>query len=135
MKLFPKILTLDETNDMLNKIINQYKSHGFSYYKVVKKEDNNFIGICGLMEQNIDGVNEIEIGYRIHNSEWNKGYATEAANCCKLYAMDELKLKRIILLILQNNIPSKKVALKIGAKYSINVIFHKLEHELYEYKK
>jgi ribosomal-protein-alanine N-acetyltransferase len=132
MKYFPKILSPDETKEMLNKIIKQYSYNRFSFWKVIEQSSNLFIGICGLIKQNIDGIDQVEIGYRINNKFWNKGYATEAANGCKKYANEELNIKKIILIILPYNTPSIAVAKKLGAIYKKNVMFHDKEHNLYE---
>lgn len=44
-----------------------------------------FIGIRGLLKQIVDGKTEIEVGYRIDEAFWGKGYGTEAAEGCIKY--------------------------------------------------
>lgn len=64
--------------------------------------------------QNIDGVRLPEIGFHIIKEYWNKGYATEAASACKEYAFNVLGYSEIFSYTTLKNIPSQKVAEKIG---------------------
>ena len=43
-----------------------------------------------------------------------KGYATEAALACKKYAFEELNYSRLFSYTILENIPSQKVANKVG---------------------
>jgi RimJ/RimL family protein N-acetyltransferase len=72
------------------------------------------IGYCGFLHWNLDGVDEIEIGYRLHPYYWNKGLMTEAARSVSDHAFRDLRLPRVISLIYLENIPSRRVAEKIG---------------------
>lgn len=80
------------------------------------KEGDTFIGDCGITMQNIDGVRLPEIGFHIIKEYWNKGYATEAASACKEYAFNVLDYSEIFSYTTLKNIPSQKVAEKIGMK-------------------
>ncbi|WP_369404806.1 GNAT family N-acetyltransferase [Piscibacillus salipiscarius] len=64
--------------------------------------------------QEIDGETVPEIGYHIHKDYWNKGYASEAALACKQYAFNKLGYDRVYSYTTLNNVPSQKVAEKIG---------------------
>ncbi|NOR26472.1 MAG: GNAT family N-acetyltransferase [Desulforhopalus sp.] len=83
MKFFPKILNLGETKEMVHKILAQYERYGHCFWKVQLKPKGEFIGIAGLLHQEIDGIVETEISYRIKSKYWNNGYATEAARACR----------------------------------------------------
>ena len=97
------------------------------------KPSEQFIGIAGLLHQEVDNEKETEISYRILPEYWNKGYATEAATACKKYAEAELKRKRLISLIHPQNIASIRVATKLGAKKTRSIIFIGEEHGIYVY--
>jgi len=64
----------------------------------------------------LDGNVEAEISYRIKPQHWNFGFATEAAQACKEYAEKVLNKNRLISIIHPENIASKCVAEKLGAK-------------------
>ena len=81
-----------------------------------RRLDNKFLGICGLFKQNVDNVDEIEVGYRINDEFWGNGYGTEAAKGCIIYAKNILGLSSVISLILKENKQSIRVAEKNGLK-------------------
>jgi ribosomal-protein-alanine N-acetyltransferase len=72
------------------------------------------IGYSGFLHWHLDSRDEIEIGYRLHPDYWNKGIATEAATAVLDHAFRDLELPRVISLIYPENIPSRRVAEKIG---------------------
>ncbi len=60
-------------------IADYYDKRGFGLWAVVVKENNQLIGRCGLMYQQIEGTREVEVAYLIDKHYWGKGLATEAA--------------------------------------------------------
>ena len=133
MRFFPKALNVQETGQMLDKILRDYKEQGYCFWKLLKKADGDFAGIAGLLHQEIQGAAEAEVSYRIKRQFWNHGYATEAAGACKAYGMNQLGKKRLISLIRPDNIASKRVAEKLGARESGLVDFEDAVHVLYVY--
>ena len=85
-----------------------------SQFALILREENRLIGYCGFFRQIVDGVNEIEIGYRLHPDYWNRGLATEAARAVRDYAFEVMKLKRVISLIHPDNHASRRVTEKNG---------------------
>jgi len=73
----------------------------------------------------------MEIGYLFVRRVWGKGYATEAALACKNYGFERLKLNSMVSLPDVNNIPSTKVAKRIGMQ-EIKII-NKWGKEVYVY--
>ena len=116
MRYFPKALNYVENSQMIEKILDQYEKHGYCFWKLMLRDGTEFIGIAGLLHQVIDGNVETEISYRIKPQYWNFGFATEAAQACKEYAEKVLKKNRLISIIHPENIASKCVVEKLGAK-------------------
>ncbi len=81
---------------------------------IVDKATNKFIGQCGLLVQEVDGLEEIEIGYSILPQYRGMGYATEAAKACRDYAFSNNIAETLISIIHVGNIKSEKVATKNG---------------------
>lgn len=55
---------------------------GFCFWVVERREDDAFLGYCGLKRVNAQGtdlVGEFEIGWGLREDAWGKGYAREAA--------------------------------------------------------
>lgn len=90
--------------------------HGYGLFSVLLKTDGTLIGDCGLEWMDIDGISTAELGYDLRSDYWNQGYATEAAGAVRDYAFQQLQLPRLISLIRVGNIPSQRVAEKIGMR-------------------
>ena len=109
MRYFPKILSYADTKEMIRKILDHYKKYGYCFWKVLLKPKERFVGITGLLHQEIDGKTETEIAFRIKPEHWNNGYATEAANACKDYGQTILRKAGLISLIHPKNNASVSV--------------------------
>lgn len=74
---------------------------------------------------------EVEIGYHVNKEYWSRGFASEAAKGCRDYGFDQLGLLKLISIIDPNNMPSIRVAEKIGfRKEKESFIFNK-NHSIY----
>jgi len=116
MRHYPHAFSNDEVKRWIERNIERYKNDGFGLWAVIRKEDNQFLGDCGITLQNIDGDILPEIGFHIIKSFCNKGYATEAAEACKKYAIEKLGFKSIYSYSEIGNKASQKVSSKIGMK-------------------
>lgn len=96
------------------RVFERYKKGLGGMNALVLKTTENLIGLCGLLVQNVDGVQELEIGYSILPQYWQKGYATEAAKKCKEFAFENRLAESLISIIHIDNIPSQRVAVNIG---------------------
>ncbi|SFN61264.1 Protein N-acetyltransferase, RimJ/RimL family [Paenimyroides ummariense] len=94
---------------------NDYKANGYGRWAAINKNNNEFLGWCGLKYGELE--NETDIGFRFFEEEWNKGYATESAVACLEYGFEVLKLNRIIGRAMEENKASIKVLEKIGLQF------------------
>jgi RimJ/RimL family protein N-acetyltransferase len=83
---------------------------------LIDKSSNEFIGQCGLFVHNVDGIEELEIGYSLMPAHRGKGYASEAAKKCKVFAFENNFANSLISIIDVRNQPSAKVAIANGMK-------------------
>ena len=116
MKHYPEPFTHEKSRQWIEWNLENYATHGFGLWAVMLKEENRFIGDCGITMQQIDGEMEPEIGYHIDKAYTGKGYATEAAQACRNYALDVLKFKKVYSYMKDTNIASQKVAEKNGMR-------------------
>ena len=105
--------TREQTQGVLNKLLGWNQAGVPSQFAVVFRENNQVLGYCGFLHHP-ELPDEIEIGYRLDPAHWNRGLITEAARAVRDYAFACLKLPRVISLIHPKNIPSRRVAEKIG---------------------
>ena len=94
-----------------------YSINGFGRWSVLRKSDNQFVGWSGLKRNE---NNDIDLGFRFFQEEWNKGYATESAMACLEYGFNSLGFRRIIGRAHKNNKASIRVLEKIGMTYLKN---------------
>jgi len=116
MEFFPGLASKDQTIDFIQKMQKQFTEKGFCYFAVDKLKNNKFIGFIGLSEKSFEAAFTpcIDIGWRLSNTEWNNGFATEGAKRCLEYAFDVLKLEKIYSIAPKINIKSERVMKKIG---------------------
>ncbi|MFC0300785.1 GNAT family N-acetyltransferase [Virgibacillus soli] len=114
MQYYPHPFNQEGVKDWIKWNVRNYKQYNHGLWAVVLKEEDTFIGDCGITMQDIDGMRLPEIGFHIIKEYWNKGYATEAASACKEYAFNVLGYSEIFSYTTLKNIPSQKVAEKIG---------------------
>ncbi len=130
-KYFPKALNENESHEFYDNVQKRYIEDGFCFWAVIRKTDLTFVGICGLIKQIINNQIETEVGYRILDTYWGKGYGTEAANGCIKYAKEKLGKQSIISIIREINNPSLKVAEKNGLIFEAEIVFNNLPHKVY----
>ena len=92
----------------------RYARHGHGLWLVLDKASGEPVGQVGLLIQNVQSVEEKEVGYLVHRPFWRRGFATEAARACRDYAFDAMGRQRVIALIRPENVPSQGVARKLG---------------------
>lgn len=116
MQFYPQAFDRQMTQTWIERNVQRYAQHGFGLWAVILKESGNLIGDCGLVVQEIDGVEEVEIGYHIRRDLWGRGLATEAAQACRDYGFSQLGFDKLISLINPPNIASRRVAEKNGMR-------------------
>ncbi len=96
------------------RVFERYEKNWGGMNALILKTSGNLIGLCGLLVQNVDGIDELEIGYSILPRYWQKGFATDAAKKCKEFAFKNGLAETLISIIQVDNLPSQKVALNNG---------------------
>lgn len=116
MEYFLKNLTENESIEFYNRIQAEFDEYGYGLYAVELKETGEFIGYTGFHHVTFgsDFTPCIEIGWRLTNSIWNKGYATEGAKSCLDYGFETLHLEKIYSFTSLPNKRSERVMQKIG---------------------
>jgi [ribosomal protein S5]-alanine N-acetyltransferase len=121
--------TKEWVHQWLTQHIAGYEKYGFGPYAVIEQKTQKIIGYCGLFYfPDINGKEEVEIGYRLARSTWGQGYATEAARAVLDFAFNDLQLSRLVALIDPGNIASMHVARKLGMHYEKDVMLEGYDH-------
>ncbi|PYJ48859.1 MAG: GNAT family N-acetyltransferase [Verrucomicrobia bacterium] len=117
------VFAREQTVAFLDKLIDWERRGLPSQFAVIHRNDNCLIGYCGFFHQQVDEMDEIEIGYRLNRDYWSRGLATEAARAVRDHGFRDLKLPRVISLIHPDNLPSRRVAEKNGMKIEKKTVF------------
>lgn len=118
-RYFPeRTLSRAETREELEWFLNGHPKYPeLGLWATIYKENDQFIGRCGLLPWVIDGRSEVEVAYLLAKEYWRQGLATEAAQAILDYGFEQLGLSRLICLIDRENLASIKVARKIGMAF------------------
>lgn len=117
-KFLPKFFDspLERAKHLIEKQLERYEENRFGHQVILDKETDEFLGICGLLLQDVDGTLEIEVGYHFLPKHWGKGYAPEAARLFINYAFENNVTDSVISVIDLENFKSQRVAEKNGLK-------------------
>ena len=95
------------------------------FWSMVEKSNQEFIGWIFLRPEvdfellqqlNLAESDAVELGYRICQQYWNKGYTTEASQALVLKSFNESNTQKIVAWALVENKASIRVMKKIGMK-------------------
>lgn len=100
---------------LLDGNIKSYQEYGFGFYVVVIKETNESIGTCGIKKR--EGLDDIDIGFGFFPKFMGNGYGYEAASATLDYALNVLKIKRIVAIVDPENVASIGLIKKIGLQF------------------
>jgi len=131
MQFYPAPFDRSAVEDWFSRNIRRYARHGFGLWAAVLKSGSELIGDCGLTVQNVEGVDEIEIGYHTRRDLWGQGLATEAARGCRDFGFRRLPAGRLISIIRPENVASRRVAEKNGMRVAKEVLWANLPHLVY----
>jgi len=116
MRHFPKMLTRAESDAFVDRIEAAFVADGFGLWAVEVVDGAPFIGFIGLARPNFDApfTPAVEVGWRLAQSSWGHGYATEGARAALAVAFDEVGLDEVVSMTSTGNTRSQRVMQKLG---------------------
>jgi ribosomal-protein-alanine N-acetyltransferase len=102
---------------------------------VFEKESSKLIGMGGLTPWTWEGEELFDITYRLRESAWGKGYGWELAEALVHHGFRELGLDQITATITPDNLPSKKIAEKLGMKFDQHILLLGVPTDLYRLRR
>jgi len=91
-----------------------YRTYGFGLW-AIETHEGAFVGDCGLTMQDIEGELHLEVGYHVALDQRGQGLASEAAASVR-QAATEAREPHLVAIIRPENLPSQRVAQKIGLR-------------------
>ena len=114
----PKGLARDQmAEEWIKTQFQRYQESGFGGLAATDKENDELIGITGLLKRDINGNIEYEVAYSLKPKYWRQGFGSEMSATMKQFAVDNRIHHRVISVIHKDNIGSIKIAQKNGMGY------------------
>ena len=116
MEHFPKMHSRDESKAIMSRISGHFDDFGFGLWATELRETEEFIGFIGL--QNVFFESHfspcVEVGWRLSQKHWGRGYAPEGASAALTDAFDRLPLQEVVSMTAATNLNSMRVMQKLG---------------------
>jgi ribosomal-protein-alanine N-acetyltransferase len=128
---------ISEVYSYIELIREQYIQNNIGRFVVVIKETNEVIGWAGLKYNTKivnNKVNFFDIGYRLNEKHWGKGYASEAAIAWLDYGFKTMKIEIMEAAAHTENIGSNKILQKIGLQMTHKYLEDDVSWNWYELK-
>jgi RimJ/RimL family protein N-acetyltransferase len=93
------------------------RDFGFTFWIVERKSDDLILGFCGLKRVNAPGADfpgEVEIGWRLREEAWGRGYAKEAAIASLDLAFDRFAAPQVVAVTAAGNAASQGLMIRLG---------------------
>lgn len=121
---FPEgVLTREEAREELEWFLEGHPDDPqLGLWAAIHKADERFIGRCGLLPWTIEGRVEIEVAYLIECDYWRQGLGVEAARGLVRHGFEALNLRRLISLIVPDNLASQRTAEKAGMAFEREIV-------------
>ena len=124
-------LSRGESRSWIERNLKRYEKDGFGRCAVVLQSTGELVGDCGLIRTLVEGRPEVELGWIVRRSHQGKGIATEAAAAWRDHGFDTVGLERIVSMVSERNVASRRVAEKLGMTVEREAMWGDLPHLMY----
>ncbi|MBD0401492.1 GNAT family N-acetyltransferase [Flammeovirga sp. EKP202] len=133
----PPLTDKAKSLEYIYNIQQQYEEKGIGRWACILKETNEFIGWAGLKIEEV--LSEFgpyhDLGYRLREEFWGKGYATEAAKISLDYAFEVLGWNDVEACADFDNEGSNHVLRKIGMRHTRDSMYEGMPLHWYKITK
>ena len=114
MRYYPAPFDREGARGWIERQLERYERDGFGLLVIEDRATGELIGDCGPTVQEVDGESFVELGWHVLRARQGQGVATEAGAACRDAAFASLDAPFLISLIRPENLPSRRVAEKLG---------------------
>ena len=118
------VRTEEQTRTYLATNLDHWVAHGFGLWMLTTRDDVRPIGVAVLRHLEIDGVDEVEVGYGFLPEFWGQGLATEVATECLAFGFGVFALASMVAVTAPAHEKSQRVLLKLGFAYERDLDLH-----------
>ena len=120
-----------ETLIYLERNLEHWAEHGFGIWMLRDRETDAVIGRGVLRHLDVEGVDEVEVGYGFLPQFWGRGLATEVARACIDIGQRQLGLRSIVAITRPANFASQHVMRKAGLVREREIVHAGVPHLLF----
>jgi RimJ/RimL family protein N-acetyltransferase len=116
MEFFPNRLTREQSDALVDRFDVRFSELGYCPWAVEELEGGAFIGFVGLnpVPDTLPCAPGVEVGWRLAQAVWGRGYATEAAAEAMRFGFEECELAEIVSFTAAVNRRSWRVMERLG---------------------
>lgn len=129
----------ERVQGFVDRQVESWELHRICLWKLLPKDSDTLIGICGL--QRLPEGPDVEIGWWLAPSHWGQGLATEAARQALAYGFEVSNFERIVAIAHPANRDSLRVMERIGMRFEreaihkgIRVVLYAIEREQFTFR-
>jgi Acetyltransferases, including N-acetylases of ribosomal proteins len=119
MRFFPDVRSREESDRSAQWLDDRFDIDGFGPWAVEVPGVADFIGFVGAwrLDYSMPFTSDVEIGWRLDQPYWGKGYAVEAAKAALADVFWRTEIPEIVAFTATQNEPSRRVMDKLGMVY------------------
>ena len=113
------------------RLLSYEREHGHTFWCVECRSDGAILGFCGLKRSNQSGgpLGMMEVGWRLREDAWGRGYAKEAATASLDLAFDRFDAEEVIAMTVQRNTASWGLMQRLGMRRRDDLDFDNAEFD------
>lgn len=119
-----------DTRAYMAKNLRHWDDYGYGLW-VLRDDAGDIAGRCVLRHLDVDGVDEVELGYGFHTRYWGRGLATEVAKELLRLGRTELRRPSIVAITRAVNLGSQRVLIKTGLVHERDIVHEGVPHMLF----
>jgi RimJ/RimL family protein N-acetyltransferase len=115
----------------LERNLAHWTAHGYGLWMLRDRGTGTMAGRAVLRHLDVEGTDEVEIGYGFLPAWWGRGLATEIACACADLGLGRVGLPSVVAVTLPEHAASRRVMTKAGLGYEREVMHLGLRHVLF----
>ena len=119
-----------QTRAYMDRNLQHWTVHGFGLW-ILRDTGDQIIGRGAIRHLDVEGTDEVELGYGFYPAYWGRGLATEIARKFLQLALAELRLPTMVAITRHANVGSQRVLEKTGLVFERDIVEDGVPHMLY----
>jgi len=111
-----------QTSEYLSRNLQHWAEFGFGVWMLREADNSEIIGRAILRHLDVEGADEIEIGFAFQKAAWGRGLATEVGKTCVELGRYELRADSLVGITTLANHASQRVLTKLGFEREREVV-------------